>query len=350
VLFEVPFASAMSDSDLARLARMLDLSTHMHPKMRPDTTSPGVGRLDHFSGLFLERGETEGQWVLEARTWGEPAPESVHEWHLLAAFAAHQLDPTVKTSEPGAGRLGDSPPPGCRCPERALGGPRPRSCGAPVGVATAPSPGRLDPESRTWVTQLHAQRAVRDAAIGRLHALLLREARYEARRRTTALAHPSGRDVEDLAVQAADDALVVILSKLDDFRGDALFTTWARRFAVLEVPDKIRRRLGHTRETPTDIDRWLADRPGYDDPQQLTEVRELARTVGRLIAEQLTAHQREVLLAMTIDEVPTKRLAVRLQSTPGALYKTLHDARAKLREELARHDVADNPLPTPATL
>jgi len=204
-----------------------------------------------------------------------------------------------------------------------------------VTATAARSPGRLDPESRAWLTQLHAARAARDAAIGRLHALLLQEARYEIRRRTAALAHPSGRDLEDLAVQAADDALVVILAKLDDFRGDALFSTWARRFAALEVPGEIRRRLGHTREAPSDSDRWLAERAAYDDPQQLAEVRELARTVGRLIAEELTTHQREVLLAMTIDEVPTDRLAARLHSTPGALYKTLHDARGKLRQELA---------------
>ena len=202
-------------------------------------------------------------------------------------------------------------------------------------ATAARNPGRLDPESRAWLTQLHADRAVRDAALGRLHALLLQEARYEIRRRTAALAHPSGRDLEDLAVQAADDALLVILAKLDDFRGDALFSTWARRFAALEVPGEIRRRLGHTRETPSDSDRWLAERAAYDDPQQLAEARELARGVGRLIADELTAHQREVLLAMTIDEVPTDRLAARLHSTPGALYKTLHDARGKLRQELA---------------
>jgi RNA polymerase sigma-70 factor, ECF subfamily len=204
-----------------------------------------------------------------------------------------------------------------------------------VSVAAVATPKRLDRESQAWVTQLQAERPVRDAAIRRLHALLLKEARYEIRRRTGALAHPSGRDLEDLAVQAADDALMVILSKLDDFRGDALFTTWARRFAALEVPGKIRRRLGHTRETPTDSEPWLAERAGSDDPEQLTELRELARTVGRLIADELTAHQREVLIAMTIDEVPANKLAVRLHSTPGALYKTLHDARAKLKAELA---------------
>ena len=96
VLFKVGFVSQMTDTDLHRLARTLDLTTHMHPKMRPDPTSPGVARLDHWSGLFLERGSEIGRWTLEARTWGHPAAESVHAWHLLAAWAAHQLDPTVR--------------------------------------------------------------------------------------------------------------------------------------------------------------------------------------------------------------------------------------------------------------
>lgn len=199
-------------------------------------------------------------------------------------------------------------------------------------VAEAPVAHLLDAESRAWLTKLHAERPTRDAAITELHAILLHEARYEVRRRTAGMSHPSGRDLDDLAVQAADDALVALLTKLDKFRGDARFTTWAKRFATLEVPGKIRRRLGHTRETPTESDGWPAESAARNDPEQLLEARELARTVGHLIAEQLTAHQREVLLAMAIEEVPANRLAMRLNSTPGALYKTLHDARTKLRE------------------
>jgi hypothetical protein len=99
VLFQVPFASAMGDSDLALLARTLDLVTHMQQKMHPDPNGPGVVRLDHFSGLFVKRGATDGEWVLEARTWGQPAPESVHEWNLVAAGAARQLDPAVTLPE-----------------------------------------------------------------------------------------------------------------------------------------------------------------------------------------------------------------------------------------------------------
>ncbi|MGH2896614.1 MAG: hypothetical protein ACRDPM_25560, partial [Solirubrobacteraceae bacterium] len=90
--------SSMSDDDLSLLARLLDLSTQMHPKMRPDPNSPGVARLDHFSGLFLERGASEGQWRLQARTWGRPTPQAVREWHLLAAQAARRLDPDASVT------------------------------------------------------------------------------------------------------------------------------------------------------------------------------------------------------------------------------------------------------------
>ena len=108
-LFQVPFASAMSDCDLALLGRTLDLVTHMYAKMSPDPNSPGVVRLDHYSGLFLERGEGQGQWVFEARTWGHPAPQSVHEWHLLAADAARQLDATVPFPERLPASAGQTP-------------------------------------------------------------------------------------------------------------------------------------------------------------------------------------------------------------------------------------------------
>ncbi len=200
---------------------------------------------------------------------------------------------------------------------------------------------QLDPESRVWLETLRSDGARYDAAIMRLHALLLSEARYQVRRRTAALAHPSGRDLDDLAVQAADDALVAILGKLDRFRGDALFSTWARRFAELEVPGKIRRRLGHARETPSEIE-TLELRPARDeDAETISEATDLADRLGELIVHDLTSHQREVLVALAIDGVDSTDLATRLNSTPGALYKTLHDARRKLKRGLADREVDD---------
>jgi RNA polymerase sigma-70 factor (ECF subfamily) len=196
---------------------------------------------------------------------------------------------------------------------------------------------RLDRESRAWVEALHSVGQRRDEAIRRLHALVLREARFEVRRRTASLSHPSGSDLDDLAVQAADDAVVAILAKLDHFRGESLFTTWARRFAQLEAPAKIRQRLGRGGELPMDIESehapmWPA--PG-DSPHERCVARESARALARLIAHELTAHQREVLIALVIDGVATPELARRLDTTSGALYKTLHDARRKLKAGLA---------------
>jgi RNA polymerase sigma-70 factor (ECF subfamily) len=196
---------------------------------------------------------------------------------------------------------------------------------------------RLDRESQTWLDALRSAGVRRDDAIGRLHALLVREARFEVRRRTAPLAHPSGRDLDDLAVQAADDAVIAILAKLDEFRGDSLFTTWARRFAQLEAPAKIRRRRGRGGELPRELDlehARLWARSG-DSPHELCVAKESARTLTRLIAQELTGHQREVLIGLVIDRVPTEDLATRLETTSGALYKTLHDARRKLEANLA---------------
>ena len=198
-------------------------------------------------------------------------------------------------------------------------------------------PRRLDERSRAWLEALHSVDLRREEAIERLHALLLREARFDIRRRAASFSHPSGRDLDDLAVQAADDSVVAILAKLDQFRGEGLFTTWARRFVQREAPAKLRRRRGPAREVPRDegfehAHMWAV---GDESPYERSVANETARTLATLIADDLTPHQREVLLALTIEGVPTEDLARRLDTTSGALYKTLHDARRKLKADLA---------------
>jgi hypothetical protein len=99
-LFSTPFTSSMTDADIARLQRELDLVTYLSPKPGVGGASPGVVPLDFWSGLFLEHGPGDGEWVLEARTWGDPPAPLVHEWHVRAALAARQLDPTVPIPQP----------------------------------------------------------------------------------------------------------------------------------------------------------------------------------------------------------------------------------------------------------
>jgi RNA polymerase sigma-70 factor, ECF subfamily len=200
----------------------------------------------------------------------------------------------------------------------------------------------LDRESRDWLAALSAIGPTREAAVERLHALLLRTARFEVARRQRAAGVSGGSaDLDDLAMHAADDALVAILSKLRTYRGDSHFTTWTYKFALLEAAVKVRKRSWHGRELPLEADGWAQlpdDRQTSPDGQ--AEASELIHAVCDAIAEVLTPHQRAVLVAITLNDVPIDVLAERRGTTRGALYKTLHDARRKLRARLTQDGLA----------
>jgi RNA polymerase sigma-70 factor (ECF subfamily) len=192
----------------------------------------------------------------------------------------------------------------------------------------------LDPESREWLRSLRAHGREHEEAVARLHALLLRAARFECARRRPALPHLRGNDLDDIANQAADDALVSILARLDSFRGASRFTTWAYKFALLEAAVKLRRRAWQGREIPLEPETWGLFSSSGMEPERALEQSELLETLQQAIAEVLTPHQRRVLVALALNGVPIDVLAERLSTTRGALYKTLHDARRKLRAHL----------------
>jgi RNA polymerase sigma-70 factor, ECF subfamily len=211
-----------------------------------------------------------------------------------------------------------------------------------------PAPPRrfLDSDSRTWLDSLNSDGHIRDEAIAQLHALLLRAARFEIARRRATLPQWDGDDLDDLALQSADDALVAVLAKRDEFRGHSRFTTWAFKFALLETAVKMRRRPWQGRELSLEPERWphITDRTA--SPEADAEQIELLDAVRQAIDEELTPHQREVLVAVALNGVPIDVLAERLGTTRGALYKTIHDARRKLRQRLETEGhTLDRPAP-----
>jgi RNA polymerase sigma-70 factor (ECF subfamily) len=141
-------------------------------------------------------------------------------------------------------------------------------------------------------------------------------------------------------MQSADDALVAVISKLDSYRGDSKFTTWAYKFALLEAAVKLRRRAWQGREIPLEPDSWTPVPAGSPSPQDSAERSELLDEIQSAISDVLTPHQREVLVATALNGVPIDVLAERLDTTRGALYKTLHDARHKLRVHLAARGIS----------
>jgi RNA polymerase sigma-70 factor (ECF subfamily) len=208
------------------------------------------------------------------------------------------------------------------------------------GVLAEPGTTRLDEESREWLRSLRAEGPVREEALARLHALLLRAARFEVARRRPTLPHLRGSDLDDVANQAADDALLSVLRRLDDFRGASRFTTWAYKFALLEAAVKLRRRAWQGRELPLEPESWGLFGDAGLGPGAALEQSELLSTLRAAIHEILTERQRQVLVALALNGVPIDVLAERLGTTRGALYKTLYDARQKLRAHLAERGLA----------
>jgi RNA polymerase sigma-70 factor (ECF subfamily) len=211
-----------------------------------------------------------------------------------------------------------------------------------MATAAMPTPMQTphpdDAMARPWVEDLRSDGARGQAAVADLHRLLLKAARFELGRRAVQLPHLRGGDLEDLAQQAADDALLALLGKLDDFRGESRFTTWAYKFALLEAAVKVRQRAWQGREVPLEDGAW-ATLAAAGSAGRGAEDAELLRALREEI-EGLTPRQREVLVAVALNGVPIDVLAERLGSTRGALYKNLHDARRSLRSALAARGFA----------
>jgi RNA polymerase sigma-70 factor (ECF subfamily) len=196
------------------------------------------------------------------------------------------------------------------------------------------APHQFDPDSGQWIRELGGAGPQREAALARLHGLLLRIARSELRRRSQL--RITGPELDDLAYQAAADALLAITVKLRQFRGESKFTTWAYKFVIFEVSAKIGRHFWATPAVPMDTEDWerLPDRLGLD-PARETERRELAGAVRRAVDEHLTLRQRQIFVALVINGVPMDALVTELGTTRNTIYKTMFDARRKLRDALA---------------
>jgi RNA polymerase sigma-70 factor (ECF subfamily) len=190
-----------------------------------------------------------------------------------------------------------------------------------------------DRESWEWLARLRSSGADRDAAIEELLALLLTAARFVLARRRAQDASFPREGIDELAAEAAGEALVSIMARLDEYRGESRFTTWAWKFAFFEASQALRRRSWMGREIPSEDAGWSA-LAREASPQRVHERRELIAELKAAVESALTPHQRAVFVALALNSVPVDVLAERMSTTRGALYKTLHDARSRLRAHL----------------
>jgi RNA polymerase sigma-70 factor (ECF subfamily) len=199
----------------------------------------------------------------------------------------------------------------------------------------------MDAASRRWVQQLSEDHPRRDEAVEKLHEGLRRAARHELRRRRDQLGSIGGPEFDDIAQQCADDAVVSILARVGEFRGLSRFTTWAYKFVIFEVSSKVARHAWQRHPPSAEDQTWerFADAPARR-PGEQAERREQLAALGRAIGE-LTPRQREVFVAVALNDVPIDVLALQLRSNRNALYKNVFDARRRLRAALA---AAGHPL------
>ena len=197
----------------------------------------------------------------------------------------------------------------------------------------------VDPDSADWVAGLRVPANGQMQA--RLHELCLRAARAEVSRRAGRL-RLAGPELDDVAHQAADDAMMAIIRKLDTFRGESRFTTWAYKFVILEVSGKLTRHFWAGAPDSLEAEQWerLPDRFGFT-PAQAAESADLLRAVRRATDEVLSERQRAVFVDLVIDGTPLDVLVEQMGTNRNALYKTVFDARRKIRQFLVANGYVD---------
>ena len=188
-----------------------------------------------------------------------------------------------------------------------------------------------------WLSDLRAEGEAREAALADLRVILLDGLRHGLINRV----NTAGPEFEPLAEDFVQEALLKILDKLESFRGESQFTTWAHKIAVRTALNELRRKrwkdfsLEDMQEGPKELPipgAVFADpSPG---PPQVAEQSEMITHVMRLVDEELTEKQRMAMIATRVNGVPMTVVAEQMGMKRNALYKLLHDARVRLKKRL----------------
>lgn len=201
-----------------------------------------------------------------------------------------------------------------------------------------------DGESDRWVAQLRPGHPRRDQTVARLREVLLRMVYYELSRRRTRLGSITGPEFDDIAQQAANDTLITVLARLDEFRGLSRFTTWAYQFAIFEVSNKVASHAWR-RHPPSRHELGVERLPDSRAPGLGDRLEQREQLMALSVAIRgLTRRQREVFVAIALNDVPSDVLAIQLGTSRNAIYKNLFDARRTLRAKMAAagHPLFDN--------
>lgn len=201
-------------------------------------------------------------------------------------------------------------------------------------------------DNETWLLDLRAGGARREAALVDLRAVLVRALPQGMSRWMS----PENPEFEPFIEDTAQETLLRVLNGLDSFEGRSQFTTWVYKISVRVALNELRRRrwrdvsLEGLMEDEADDSaprQFASSDPG---PERVAERADILRRVQQIIAEELTERQRAAMQAINMQGVPMEVVARRMGTNRNALYKLLHDARLRLKHRLEREGLPPREL------
>ncbi|MEW5941518.1 MAG: sigma-70 family RNA polymerase sigma factor [Chloroflexota bacterium] len=193
-------------------------------------------------------------------------------------------------------------------------------------------------DNETWLRDLRAGEAQRDAALADLRALLIRALPQGISR----LLSPENPEFEFLIEDTAQETLLVVMKSLETFEGRSQFTTWVYKIAIRVALNELRRRkwrdvsLEGLEEDEREEGKTRQFASSDPQPESVIERTDLLRRVQQILMEELTPRQRAAMDAIHMQGVPMEEVARRMGTNRNALYKLLHDARLRLKRRLER--------------
>jgi RNA polymerase sigma-70 factor (ECF subfamily) len=197
-----------------------------------------------------------------------------------------------------------------------------------------------------WLAQLRAAPPTQTKALEDLQKRLKRSIFYYLSRERSDLSDLATQELDQMAQDLAQDAVLRVLNNLDSFRGASRFTTWATKIAIRMAISDLRRAHykdysldnltigGELMPSLSEVEPAPTQGTRPPNPESATERDDVMDKISRAIDEALTERQRQALVAIAIDGVPLEIVAERMNTNRNALYKLLHDARRKLRSHL----------------
>ncbi len=197
-----------------------------------------------------------------------------------------------------------------------------------------------------WLTDLNSSGAAHDTALNDLRAFILRGLMGYLHTRSD-LARLDVRELEHLAQDAVQDALIKVEAKLNTFRGNSKFTTWATKIAINQLISELRRRhwqnvsLQQVVEGGTTLEDVMAADVNHPSNPSVSAERQLVwQAIQAVLKDELTDRQRMAMVATQLNGVPMQEVAKMLDTNVNNLYKLLHDARLKLKKALLSQGLA----------